>query len=1224
MVTSTELLKPTPRFQRAIHVRYDLRDPIAISQYIPTSSAADALESILRNTSTQGTQRAHVLHAAYGSGKSHFAVTLAALLENNSELATEVSQFLRYLDDTHANAAYLAHRYVRKERRLFPVVLSGNEGDFAEGMLRALSRSLQEAELAILPIQTRFDAALQTLQRWTHDYPEFLDRFQALLFRQSSTSYEQFAHQLKQHESAAYDVFCTLYAELTAGARFDPFVEQTPEVIYRDIAVQLHQVGYDGIVVIWDEFGRYLEGHASQAFGSEAASLQNFAEACNYSGNPQLHLLLFTHKELQGYAAALPQSYHQEWARIEGRFQRHDLSTDPLIAYRLIGAAIQHTDPDFAHQQLPRNDVESLGRVVRNYGLFTGLSESGIENLVYDTWPLHPLAVFALAQLSNRVAQNERTMFTFLTSTESDALVDLVRAKVAANGERVPLIRVHHLWDYFENAIRADIGGAGAHRHWSGVINALDKASQDDLLAQDLIKALGVLSICADNSPIRPTDELLYWAVGAESEHDHRAVDHVLDNLRRRKVIIKRQIDGYWTFILGSDINFEELVQQTLETVNPTLAQLRHVLEKAIPAPHALARRYNQKHAMIRYFSGVYRWAEELANAPWDLLMEQMAADGLVVYALIDDGLAWEQAFESLQAFDRVVYVFPKQDQPLSALKGLLREVMALQMLNDDPNLRQNGDERRIQRELDWLMEDALGRLEILMDKLVDPRQGQADWIVIRNGMAQGYSVSAPGQAARIVSDICFEVFPKTPILNSEGLNKQHPSAQQIRAAELVVDAMFSNQPDETLGLEGRGPEILALNALLSLTGILRKDSQGEYCIGRPLEEDSITEVWDLIGDFLSQSEGRRNPAAPLIEKLTAPPYGLRHGVIPVLLAAVMRNRVMVISLWKGRQTIGTIDGHVLTELVFAPDDYTIEVGQWTVAHEHLWSVLESRFAEYIQELDQTRQPLVRVRTAMTRWLQGLPSFCRFTMQLSRKAIQFRDIIRRAQMEPAKALFVQLPAVLELNEDTGIDEAGYRVDQIMQEISNAYFDLQRRLDVFVAREFGYAGQNQYGVITLKTWLSGMQPNDDTSIGEFKFSSTLAQNLVNAILESSEEDGLFWSRISEAVLGVALRDWNDSSEERFCERLLEARDEIDRDVHELIEQDKAITFSIQMPTDDTIQDFRFRSSELTPHGQRLLQNFKSTMSIAGRPLTADEKRKIALAFLLHVMGENLDD
>jgi len=76
------------------------------------------------------------------------------------------------------------------------------------------------------------------------------------------------------------------------------------------------------------------------------------------------------------------------------------------------------------------------------------------------------------------------------------------------------------------------------------------------------------------------------------------------------------------------------------------------------------------------------------------------------------------------------------------------------------------------------------------------------------------------------------------------------------------------------------------------------------------------------------------------------------------------------------------------------------------------------------------------------------------------------------------------------------------------------------------------------------------------------------------------------------------------------------------VQDLIEDEKAINFSIEMP-DSGKSDFRFRSSDLSPQGQRILQNFKSTMEVAGRPLSIDERRKVALAFMVHIMGEKLE-
>ena len=133
---------------------------------------------------------------------------------------------------------------------------------------------------------------------------------------------------------------------------------------------------------------------------------------------------------------------------------------------------------------------------------------------------------------------------------------------------------------------------------------------------------------------------------------------------------------------------------------------------------------------------------------------------------------------------------------------------------------------------------------------------------------------------------------------------------------------------------------------------------------------------------------------------------------------------------------------------------------------------------------------------------------------------------------------------------------------------------------------------------------------------------ITQDFVDVVLVSGESDSHFWGRLSEAVVGVQLRDWNDESESRFRQRILTAREEVERDVQDLIDEDKAITFSIEMPESGKI-DYRFRSSDLSTQGQRILQNFKSTMQVAGRPLSIDERRKVALAFIVHIMGEDLE-
>ncbi len=1222
MVAATQLIKTAPRFHRAIHARYDLRHPDTVEHFVPTYNATASIAAILRGTQAGGTQRAHVLYAAYGSGKSHLAVALAALLEKPEELRPSVHRLVESIAGTDEHTGEMARAYLERDMRLLPVVLSGNEGDLDIALLRALSRSLNDAGLGDIHLSTRFEAALNTIARWHDSYPDMIDRLALLLSEQFDLTPDELLEGFEAHDPQAFEVFQDVYSRLTGGAVFDPFVGQSPELVFRDVARQIQDFGYQGIVVLWDEFGRYLESRAAQAFSDEAASLQNFAEACNYSSEEQLHLVLITHKELQGYAAALPKTYQQEWSRIEGRFQRHDISTDPYLAYRLIDFALEQTDQKRVDALLAP-EVDLLVRWSEEKRLFGMMSSEAIAQLIRGTWPLHPLTVFALPHISSRVAQNERTLFTFLTADEPNSLSRVFRPDSLDDMSEL-WVRPDVLWDYFEDAVRLDIGGVGAHRYWSGVANALEKVAEGDVLATTLIKTLGVLLLCAEGTSVKPDTELLCWAVGADTEEQRGAVVTTLDNLRRRKVIIHRQIDEHWTFISGSDINFEERIADVLERVNPSPAQLRRILQEHTPAPHTLARRYNQEHAMIRFFTGLYRWPHELENAPWDTQLERSQADGLVVYVLAKDDLSWRQALEALQAYERVIYVFPREADFLISLEGVLREIFGLLEISNDPTLKQHEDRARIQREIDWLLEDARTRLTRLIATLTDPREGKSLWITVEDGTAQMFPVHSVGQTTRIASDICERVFWQTPRFNNEGLNVFKPSTQQIGAAQKTIDALFANPPDETFGMEGRGPEILALNTLLKLPGILRQNEKGEWTIGRPDEDTLLAKVWDCIAGYVDQCQTEQGlPVEPLIRQLMSPPYGIRPGVIPVLLAAVLRHHLMVLTIRENGRAVTPIDGKLLTSMVFNPSHYSIEIGEWNETLENVWRALVERFNAYTHENERKQQPLTILRVSLLRWLQSLPPFCRDTRQISEEAQAFRDLVRKAQMEPARALFEDLPQLLQIDEDTSREEIAARLDMLVTEINNAYLDLQRRLDVFAIEVFGQAGQYPDGLNAMRAWLKRLQSANGKSISEYRFGSLVTQDLIDAVLSASGSDGMFWDRASVAVLGVKLRDWNDGSEERFCEKLRAAQDEVEREVHQLLEEDAVVAVSIQLP-DDQARNYRFRFSEMSAHGRRLLQNFKGTLEIAGRSLPVDEKRKIALAFLAFVMGEELDD
>ena len=1216
--TLGQFVEVSSYFQRAVHLRYDLENSEALDRYVPTQSAVEAIGGILKGIQISATQRSYVLHAAYGSGKSLFAVALAALLSQNPQLSQVIQRLEKRIHFTDKTIGEQLSTYLDSDiPRLLPVVLVGDEGDLGIALPRALGRTLKHLGIEI-SLNTRFQAALQTISSWQQNYPDTYHQLERLLIEQQS-DLDHFKKQLQAQEPDAYTLFEELYPILTAGSQFDASKSEAPNRLFSETAEKLKPHGYDGIMILWDEFGRYLEARVSRAFGEEAAMLQDLAETCNYSDEHQVHLLLFAHKELQSYAIGLPKNYQQEWSRIEGRFQRFDVTNDPLVAYKLIASA-------FSTRETP--ETNHLLNVVHNNGLvsytldnqlFPLLSSADTLTLLRNTWPLHPLTVFSLARLSNRVAQNERTMFTFLTVNERDGFTELLnRIQIDSDD---PFVRPGALWDYFQNAVRTDSGIGGTHQIWSGVVNALDKVPQNDRFTQEIVKTLGVLLIASEGERTRPTSELLCWAMGAETQDQRAAVIQSLENLRRRKVVIHRQVDGYWNFTTGSDIDFETRLREVLERSTPNKLQLRRTLEKLAPPPYTVARRYNQRFAMTRFFTGLYRWPHEVEHIPWLRLIEDLnQTDGVVIYILPTKDITSQSLAQYLPDDPRIV--FATLDENAVTFKETLRELYGLYQLNNDPMLKRQDDRERIQRELNYLIEDTETRLRRQLENLVNPRSGHAIWMTY--AQPEGQRMQSSGQATRFVSEICASVFSQTPVINNEGINKHEPTSQQIRATEKVIEALFTSVPAPQMGLEGRGPEILVCNTVLESTGILRKEND-VWVIDRPIEENEIQKVWDFIEAYVlhCQQEGPRL-IKDLISQLTSPPYGLRLGVIPVLLAAVISSRLRAITVRKNGRAQHPINGCLITDLINKPDDYLLEVGEWNENLERLWNALETQFTNYMHEADYYQEPLSRMKVAMLRWLQSLPRFCRDTRQLAPEVLRFRSLIRDAQSEPATVFTKRFPELLDkhIHSQEALEN---RMDSLMSAVGAAYLDLQTRLDQAAQEIFNTSQfRTQDGFEAMQQWLRQMEVAIESPITEFRFSSPITQAFVDTLVANPERTEGFWGILANAVSGLHLRDWTDQSETNFVTRLQTAREEIETETQTLLADDaNATAVSIQFPTQEA-REFRFRSTDLSNHGQSVLQNLINTLKIAGRPLSADERRLITVELLRHVMGDEQND
>lgn len=1233
----------SPHFQRSINLTYDRGNADYVRGYIPTERGAQALATILYNTTAADRiqDRAHILHAPYGSGKSLLSLVLSAIISGDEDCATAVDVVVDRLQRHYPHSAEAVRTYQNAHRRLLPVILSGDESTFAVALTRALTRTLSSLGLSDFHPRTQFVAALHTIEMWERLYPDVHRRLQEYLVERGQ-KLSTFVDALHVARIDALALFEGIYPQLTAGARFDGYANVTLTDAFHDTATTLRDVGYDGICIIWDEFGRFMEAKADEAFGAEAAQLQQFAEFCNRSGQAQVHLVLVAHRQLLTYAAHLPAAYQIEWARIAERFQSHDITSDPAVMYRLIGEALQTNDVERWRRFIDQNEAEFRLLATRawDYDLFAGVQEMALRQQIVElTWPLHPLTVYALPRVATRVAQNERTLFTFLASQDAHTLQEILQQNQSLT--RWWTVDVDTLWTYFAPGIRANLD---THAIWSGVTHAASKIESGDNLAPRLIKALGILTLVGDvdaetnfaRGAIIPSSEILAWAVGAEIE----AVHSCLETLARRRVIYYRSADGFWMFVRGSDVDLEQVIADRISRNTPNRLQLRQFLQTDAPAPFHLPRGYNLERCMTRYFSSFYRWQDELTSTlgsdeSLKQLDKQGYADGVVVYVLATNEVERKQAIATITKLPpgRAVYVVA--ERPLR-LDEPLQELFALRELQNDRQFIERDE--RLPRELAFFIEDTQRRLQRVLRLLLQPEQG-ATWYSHEVSGWQGERLINSKQISQLLSRLCNQWFDLTPSLNNESLNLHKPSAQQISAAEKVIDALWKPHDNEQfspdLGITGYGPDRLILRTLLVQTGLLtpgtstreeENSSQG-WQLGRP-RDPSLAAVWDKVHEFLGHALENEQEIAPLIDQLQLPPFGLRRGVLPLLLAAMLRPRAPVLTIRHQRRPVSPVTGATFTTLCQTPEEFTVELGAWDERRNRLWRMLEDHIYSFLGEHERVHQPLSYLSLGLLRWLQAQPRYCRDTEALSPEARQLRELIRKAQREPARVLLHDL---LELLDDGEIDPTqapnqgeSYqarlqsKLSRLMSEIASAYQALLYELDRFVCEQFdsGAPVRHHTGRAALLAWLQRLAAQAGEPLETYRFGDQVVERFV-AALRADVDEARFWEHLALAILGVSPHDWNDRSVESFQRNLLEVQTRLQRELFALHTDEAVVELQVNRPGAGE-RTYRFRPSQLSQQGQHILENFKTTLAVAGRPLSPDERRQVALAFLHYVL------
>ena len=748
--------------------------------------------------------------------------------------------------------------------------------------------------------------------------------------------------------------------------------------------------GGTGLLLVIDELGKFLEYAAQSPTQGDVFVLQTLAEFATRSEQTPLFLLTILHQAFEQYAHRLAKSQREEWAKVQGRFEDIAFVEPAEQILRLIASAIQDKSVD---------EKSDLSVPIELDLKPNQLSNEEFSELLRNCLPLHPTVALVIGSIFRRFAQNERSLFAFLSSSEPYGLQDFL-SNQSYDGSTLPMLSVADLYDYLNTTIANRLYASRDGDKWVEIEMAINRLTDPSPTLVKLIKTIGLLSIIGEVSThLKASKRILRYALYDNTTEFNQEFDTALKTLEKRSIIIYRRYNDVYALWEGSDIDIEALSYEAEGHLDPN-ETLTNYLSKLAPPRPLIDRRHLFEKGTLRYFEVRYT---DLENFDTNLSAPLSDADGLVLYALPAGEDEVNQFVEKAHGkytteCQNILIGIPHSTR---FLRDAVTELACLHWISENTP------------ELDG---DAVARRELSIRQVAAERDVADQLTKIFGGDSdepckwfhKGQEINIDSQRARneYLSKICDAVYHKTPLIRNELINRRKISGTVTTARKKLIQAMLENSDQENLGITGYPAEMSIYRSLLSETGIHRENA-GVWGFYPPKIDDKnqIIHTWKAIEVFLETCEGERQPVVQLYEHLMDPPLGVREGPLPILLCAVMQHCKTEIALYENGSFIADWSMPVFERFLKAPQLFELKRFRITGVRSDLFS----QFSKVFNQATETQTPdLLTVVTPLMRTIAQLPKYTLTTQELSDNAKNLRKVVLNAR-EPDELLFKQLP-----------------------------------------------------------------------------------------------------------------------------------------------------------------------------------------------------------------------
>lgn len=831
-------------------------------------------------------------------------------------------------------------------------------------------------------------------------------------------------------------------------------VESSSNVTGKDIVDLLNSIvkstsrrGKTGILLVIDELGKLLEYAALNPSRSDVFILQELAEATRNSNVPIL-LVTILHQSFERYAERLGKRDREEWTKIQGRFEDVPFQVANEQLLHVLRRVFDRNVKSPRYQKLIKRG-DTLARQAIELGLCGLLNKGEAASLLKECMPLHPLVALLLGPIFRRFGQNERSLFAFLTSNEPFSFAEFVQS-TTWDKHHQPVLALDCVYDYLTSAIGSALIAGPDGRKWAEVDSALHRIPDASVFESKVLKTIGLFHVLGELGKIKCSRELLHFAL-TDLGTDGNQVNVAISSLQQKSVITERRFNDTFAIWEGSDVDLEERFSEA-EKQNDRDFSLAEGLKSYFQRP-MVAKRHSYRTGTLRYFEVSF------ANIQ-DVLRQSINpgenGDGRIIYALAKDPQEISLLSRKIESHEitvgtRTIIAIPKQLENLR--ESIWRANCWRWVLSSTPQLE---NDRAARKELFSRLAHAEGTVREWLDEWhTSTNSSSCLWFWKDRQMEFGTT----RQLQEFLSTVFDEAYYATPVLKNELINRRYLSSAATAARRSLFEAMISKPDQDQLGIVGHPPQLSMYFSLFQETTIHREES-GKFGFFPPRNtaDKGIRLVWKEIEEFLEQTAANRLTVGDLFEALQKPPYGLKGGLLPLLVSSVFLYFDAEVALYERGNFLPKLTLPVFERLCRSPESFTIQLCRISGVR----STLLSKMAEALVP-SQTQKKKVEILTLvrpLAKFAQELGEYSQHTSRISPAARNIRRALFSAR-EPDKLIFKLLPEACGIAEfkpkvtrsESDVEAFLSRLLQGLAELRRAYSELLNEIEGMLANAF---------------------------------------------------------------------------------------------------------------------------------------------------------------------------